>query len=37
MWTTFNRKKEVAKILLSAGADVNLQNTVCDIDDCYDE
>ena len=30
--------KEVVEILLSAGADVNLEDEqVCDIDDCYDE
>ena len=29
--------KEVVERLLSAGADVNHQNRVCDIYDCYDE
>ena len=28
--------KEVVEILLSAGADVNFQNEVCDICDCYE-
>ena len=29
--------KEVVERLKSAGADVNLQDKVCDIDDCCDE
>ena len=29
--------KEVVESLLSAGADVNLQDKVCDIYDCCDE
>ena len=29
--------KEVVEMLLSAGADVDRQDYVCDIDDCYDE
>ena len=29
--------KEVVELLLSAGADVNLQGGVCDIDDIYDK
>ena len=29
--------KEMVEVLLSAGADVNYQTKVCDIDDCYDE
>ena len=29
--------KEMVESLLSAGADVNLENNVCDIYDCYDE
>ena len=32
-----NGHKEVVESLLSAGADVNLQNQVCDIYDCCDE
>ena len=38
MLASENGNKEVVEILLSAGANVNLQNEeVCDIDDCYDE
>ena len=34
---SLNGHKEVVESLLSAGADLNLQNQVCDIDDCCDE
>ena len=37
MSASANGHKEVVEILLSAGADVNHQLQVCDIDDCYDE
>ena len=38
MYASENGHKEVVGLLLSAGADVNLQDTVCGIDDdCYDE
>ena len=32
-----NGNKELVEILLSAGANVNPQTRVCDINDCYDE
>ena len=34
---TINGYKEVVESLLSAGADVNVQNKVCDIYDCCGE
>ena len=37
MLASMNDHKEVVEILLSTGADVNLQDNVCDIYDCYDE
>ena len=36
MAASWNNHKEVVKMLLSAKADVNMQNNVCDIYDCYD-
>ena len=35
MIASSNGNEEVVEVLLSAGANVNLQNNVCDIDDCY--
>ena len=37
MDATNEGNKELVEILLSGGADVNLEGYVCDIDDCYDE
>ena len=37
MEASSNGHKEVVESLLCAGADVNLQNKVCDIYDCCDE
>ena len=37
MRASWEGHKEVVERLLSAGADVNHQNEVCDIDDCCDE
>ena len=37
MLASSNGNKEVVESLLSAGADVNLQNEVCDIYDYDDE
>ena len=37
MFASKKGHKEVVEILLSAGADVNHQDEVCDIYDCCDE
>ena len=37
MKASWNGHKEVVESLLYAGADVNLQDKVCDIDDYCDE
>ena len=37
MLASMKTHKEVVELLLSSKADVNLQDDVCDIYDCYDD